>query len=166
MNPSWERLQKLGIHTERSSSFFHYIKAEAIRPTGLYCQRLQSSCPRNHQRFGKYPRRNFGLKNVRMECKLALQNWNTTHHPVLIFHGGAVVGNADKISQMLLSELLTSECNRDLHELVKTFNIHQNSPYCRGRIRNGQCLVEYDTNEANITTFIVETCNRVVYRRI
>lgn len=99
-----------------------------------------------------------------MASKLEFQARNTPHHHILLFLEGGIIEDIDQIDSMISAEM-PPQTDPELRELVRKFNIHRHSPYCRGRTSNSQCRFGYDDMVVTQETYIDPTCNRVVYRR-
>ncbi|KAI0559822.1 Helitron helicase-like domain containing protein [Gracilaria domingensis] len=95
----------------------------------------------------------FGLKCIGIAAKLEFQERNTPHHHILLWLEGGTMDDPEIIDSLIKAELPRGQSQEDqeLRALVKRFNIHRHSPYCRGRTRN--------------ETTIEDLTNRVTYRR-
>jgi len=114
------------------------------------------------ERVTKNTEQYFGRKCIAYAAKLELQERNTPHHHFLIWLEGGLLEDIDEVDDIICAEL-PRECeDDDLRQLVKKYNIHRHSPYCK---RNNRCQFVYDENFVLQSTYIGETSNRVASRR-
>ncbi|KAI0558603.1 hypothetical protein FGB62_199g01 [Gracilaria domingensis] len=108
-----------------------------------------------------------GLKCIGIAAKLEFQERNTPYHHILLWLEGGTMDDPEIIDSLIKAELPRGQSQEDqeLRALVKRFNIHRHSPYCRGRTRNGHCRFGYDHMDVVPETTIDDLTNRVSYRR-
>ncbi|KAI0559299.1 hypothetical protein FGB62_159g05 [Gracilaria domingensis] len=109
----------------------------------------------------------FGLKCIGIAAKLEFQERNTPHHHIPLWLEGGTMKDFEIIDSLIKAELPRgqSQEHQELRALVKRFNIHRHSPYCRGCTRNGQCRFGYEHRNVVPVTTIDGLTNRVSYRR-
>ena len=107
----------------------------------------------------------FGYECIAIVAKLEFQERNTPYHHILLWLECGVLEDPEEIDKMISAELPRSESSRELRELVKRFNIHRYSAYCRGRTSTGRCRFGYDENIISQETTIDAITSRAVYHR-
>ena len=105
----------------------------------------------------------FGFKCVAYSTRLEFQERNTPHHHGLFWLECGVLEDVDAIESIISAELPRLGQDNELRALVKKYNMHRHSPYCK---RNGgTCRFGYDANVIFLNTTIEPTSNRVEYLR-
>lgn len=65
-----------------------------------------------------------------------------TISPYIVFVDCGEIEDANTDNGIISAQLPTGGRKRDLRKLVKEFNSCRLSPYCRGKIRDAQCLFD------------------------